>query len=53
MNQIVEKWSEFFILGFVKVTPILVALLFLFVGFYTYVTTDLGNNAFELPFPMW
>lgn len=52
-NRKVEKWSEFIFLVMVKVTPIAWLLPKVIISLFLYLTTDLGNNALELPSPMW
>lgn len=51
-NRQVEKWSKFIFLGIAEVTPICLVWPKFVVSLITYLTTDLGNDALELPFPM-
>lgn len=49
----VEKWSEVIVSRTVKIlTPSVMFSKFI-ISFTAYLTTDLGNDAFELPFPYW
>lgn len=49
----VEKWSEIIFLWMVKITPIAWLSPKVIISFFLYLTTDLGNDALELPSPMW
>lgn len=51
--KLIEKLSEITFFVMVKVTPITACLLRCAYTFFIYFTTDAGNAAFELPFPMW
>lgn len=52
-NQRVEKWSEIISFLASKVIPIC-SILPSFIGsFLFYFVTEKGNDAFELPVPMW
>lgn len=52
-NHLVEKWFNIFIRLVMFVT--LPGLMFptFVVSYYKYFTTDLGNDAFEMPYPIW
>lgn len=52
-NKQTEKWSKIIYFGLVKVTPISWILPTLIISCRNYVTTDLGNDAFEMPLPIW
>lgn len=52
-NRLIEKLSEITVLVIVKVTPISGYLPWFVYTFFVYFTTDLGNAAFDLPFPIW
>lgn len=52
-NEFVEKWSRrgMFVMKY-ELIPCIVAPKVI-VSFFMYFTTDAGNDAFELPIPMW
>lgn len=52
-NQLVEKWFNIFIRLVMFVT--LPGLMFptFIVSYFKYFTSDLGNDAFEMPYPIW
>lgn len=52
-NQQIEKWSEIIYLIVAKMTPIAFILPKFIVSIFIYFTTNLENDAFELPLPMW
>lgn len=53
VNDRIEKWSQIVHFVLVNVSiPFLILPKYL-VSFYLYYTTDMGNDAFELPLPMW
>lgn len=49
----VEKWSRFIHFVMLKVSIPCFVLPKYIVCFYLYFTTDMGNDAFELPLPIW
>lgn len=53
INQKIEKWCKIIDFVTVKVSPPTVILPKLTISFFNYLTTDAGNDAFELPNPMW
>lgn len=52
VNEKVDKWTDFFYLTIVKLSPILMMPRFI-LTFFSYFSTDSGAEAFKLPFPMW
>lgn len=52
-NEKTEKWSKILFFLMVKFTPIAWLSPKVIISFYLYFTTDLGNDALELPSPMW
>lgn len=52
-TQLEEKINRFVFFVIVKITPQCTFLPFIIHAFFTYFTTDLGNDAFVLPSPMW
>lgn len=52
-NRLVEKCSRIIILVVTKITPLCWLAPQTIASFVTYFTTDLGNDAFELPVTMW
>lgn len=48
-----QKRIEILEFAMIKVTPILIILPKFIISFYTYFTTDLREDAFELPIPKW
>lgn len=48
-----QKWHHILNILMVKVTPVFANMPKCIVSFYTYFTTDLGRDAFELPCPAW
>lgn len=52
-NKQTEKWSKIIYFGLVKVTPICWMLPTFIISCRNYVTTDLGNDALEMPLPIW
>ena len=52
-NRSVEKWSKIIFFVMVKITPIAWLLPKVIISLFLYFTTDLGNDALELPSPMW
>lgn len=53
INQKIEKWCKIIDLVTVKVSPFTVVIPKLIISFSKYFATELGNDAFELPNPMW
>lgn len=49
----VEKWSKIMTFLAVKVAPLCGILSRAAPGYFYYFTTELGNDAFALPVPMW
>lgn len=49
----IEMLTEIIFFVIVKVTPICLVLLKCVTTVYVYFTTDLENDALELPLPMW
>lgn len=52
-NQSVEKWTKIVHLAVAKVTVLASVLPKLITSIVAYLVTDLGNEAFVLPIPMW
>lgn len=52
-NQFVEKCSQIVVLFVSILTPIIWVAPQIFASVFTYFTTDLGNDAFELLIGMW
>lgn len=52
-NEFVEKWSRIGLFVFKYMLGPSGIGLKIVVSFYTYFSTDAGNDAFDLPFPMW
>lgn len=52
-NQVVEKYSNIGIFAMKNVIVPSFLLTKAFVTFFIYFNTDLGNDAFTLPIPMW
>lgn len=52
-NQTAEKWSNIAFIFIAMVTPVCFIFPKAILVCFTYVTTDLGNDAFQLPFDMW
>lgn len=52
-NHRVEKLSKILYTVIGKVSPIFIIWIKFISDFIVYVTTDLGNEAFELPAPIW
>lgn len=52
-NRIARKWSEIAFDSLVIVSPICLNVPKVLVVYWIYFTSALGNDAFELPFPMW
>ena len=53
INSIVEKWTKIIHFGFIKCLLNAVMTPKLFFSYYLYCATDLKNDAFDLPFPLW
>lgn len=52
-HRFVELFTNFFYIGLVKIIPIGSMAPLLVISFFIHYTTDLGRDAFYLPFPMW
>ena len=52
-NQIVEIMSRIIFFIMLKLTPALTYVPWSIYIYFNYFTTDLGNDAFELPMPIW
>lgn len=52
-NARVEKWSGILFFVMVKMTLLFGALPWFICTYFIYFTTDLGVDAFVLPFPLW
>lgn len=52
-NQLVEKLTEILFLFITRVSVPGFVLPKVFASFFVYFTTDVGNDAFDLPLPMW
>lgn len=52
-NEFVEKWTKIgiFVMEYVLCPCVLFPKIIF--SFYMYFTTDLSNDAFDLPFPVW
>ena len=53
LNGKIEKWTGFFYFFLVKVSVPAVTMPQFIISFYLYFATDLGAEAFSLPYPMW
>lgn len=53
VNRRIEKYSEIAYIVMVKVSPVLLVLPKFVVAMFVYYTTDEGDEALELPFPLW
>lgn len=53
INQQVEKWSEIIYFIISKVSPQCIGLPIFIASLFAYFTTDLKNEALELPYAMW
>lgn len=53
VNRLVEKCSEIAYFVMVKLTAVCIVLPKFGISMFVYLTTDLGYDAFELPFPAW
>lgn len=49
----VEKWTNIFTIIAARMIPLLGILCQVVPSFFLFFVTDLGNEAFHLPFPMW
>lgn len=51
-NRLIEKWTK--IIYIIAVNVVLPAMMLpkFFISFFGYFATDMGNAAFELPFPV-
>lgn len=52
-NAFVEKWTKIIRFAFINATIPLITLPFLMISYCLYFTTDLGSEAFILPFKLW
>lgn len=52
-SQQIEFWSKIVYVIFVKLMLPIFMLPQFIIGFFNYFTTDLGNDAFEMQFPVW
>lgn len=52
-GRIIELMSKAILLVFMYIIPPMFVLPNSILSFYAFFTTDLGNDAFEMPFPMW
>lgn len=52
-NRIVEKWSVTIHFYTVRVVPHFIIWLSILTSYLFYFTTELGNEAFQLPYPTW
>lgn len=52
-NIFVEKWSSIIYVLFTKASVPIMILPLLILSYFLYFTTDLGRNAFQLPFVIW
>lgn len=52
-NQQVEKWSKFLKFALLNVTVHCMIWLTAIISYFTYFTTDLGRDSFDLPFYAW
>lgn len=53
LDERIEIWSNLFHFLVVQVTVPLVIMPKFLISFYLYFATDLGSEAFNLPFPVW
>lgn len=53
IDEKLRKWFRFLNIAMVEVTPIAVTVPMFTAGYFAYFFTDLGNEAFVLPFPIW
>lgn len=52
-NRFEKKWSKIINFVIFKLTPAFALLPWCIYVYFLYFTTDLGTDAFELPYPMW
>ena len=52
-NEKIEKLSEIIYFAGVKVSPASTVVPYACVSYFLYFTSDLGEDAFIVPFPMW
>lgn len=52
-HQLIEKLCEILYIVIAQATPAIWIVPKCFGSLFFYLTTDLGNDAFELPLPMW
>ena len=53
LNEDIEKWTGVFYIFIVYLTVPATVMPQLIITFYLYITTDLGSETFNLPFPIW
>lgn len=52
-NRFIEVWSNYIYVGYVKIVLPFTTFPYLFMSYFNYLTTDLRENAFTLPYVMW
>lgn len=52
-SQTTEKWTQRAFILMTIVTPVCLTLPLTLVDFFIYFTTDLGREAFDMPFSTW
>ena len=53
LNGKIEKWSDMFYSIIIKVTVPGLLIINFIMSYYLYFTSDLGSDAFTLPYPFW
>lgn len=53
LNENIEKWSNVFYWVLMKVTAPGILIISFTMSYYLYFTSDLGSDAFCLPYPFW
>lgn len=53
LNEKIEKWSNILYSVFIKVSVPGLLLPNFILSYYSYFSTDLGSEAFGLPYPFW
>lgn len=52
-NEFVEEWTLIILLAFIIATLGCTMGPYFIISWYLYITTDLGEDSFTLPFPAW
>lgn len=51
--EFIEMSSKYFYIAYIKVSLPISTIPYLFMSYFNYYTTELGVDAFELPFVIW